>query len=55
MSVHTSMTHQQAAMQNPSESSNSRPGLTKTVQIGTAAFLTDARCVQELQGTHPEH
>jgi len=25
------------------------------LQIGTAAFLPGARCVKELQGTHPEH
>ena len=33
---------------------DSRPGLTKTLYIGTAAFLPDARCTEELQGTHPE-
>jgi len=30
-------------------------GLTKTLQNGTAAFLPDAQCAEELQGTHPEH
>jgi len=28
---------------------------TKTLPIGTAAFLPGARCAEELQGTHPEH
>jgi len=30
-------------------------GLTKTLWIGTVAFLPGARCAEELQGTHPEH
>jgi len=33
----------------------SRPGLTKTLWIGTAAFLQGARYAEELQGTHSEH
>jgi len=28
---------------------------TKTLPIGTAAFLPGTRCVEELQGTQPEH
>ena len=31
---------------------DSQPGLTKTLQIGTAAFSPGARCAEELQGTH---
>jgi len=34
---------------------DSRPGLTKTLQIGTVALLPGARCTEELQGTQPEH
>jgi len=33
---------------------DSRPGLTKTLQIGTVALLPGARCTEELQGTQPE-
>ena len=34
---------------------DSRPGLTKTLPIGTAAFLLGAWYAEELQGTHSEH
>jgi len=37
------------------EFESSRPGLTKTLQTGTVTFLPGARCVEELEGTHPEH
>jgi len=29
--------------------------VTKTLQIGTVAFLPGARCTEELQGTQPEY
>jgi len=35
--------------------SRSRPGLTKTLEIGTVAFSPGAQCTEELQGTQPEH
>ena len=34
---------------------DSRPGLTKTLEIGTAVFLPGARSMEELQEIHPEH
>jgi len=30
-------------------------GITKTLEIGTVAFLPGARCAEEVQETHPGH